>query len=78
MRTKIDQSQDYTARGSRSALERKYIEDHLARQGYTLESIKTLPIMEAKRLMTKACIYASLKMAEIESKVQFQEKIRYE
>ncbi|MEN8172301.1 MAG: hypothetical protein ABFS03_05415 [Chloroflexota bacterium] len=78
MRTKNIHLNDCAARGHQSVLERKYIEIHLARLGHTLESVKTLPIADAKRLMTEACRYASLKMAEIEAKGQFRDRIRYE
>ncbi len=43
MNNKIGQPKDFVPRGPQSALERKYIEDHLSRKGHSFDSIKTLP-----------------------------------
>lgn len=51
-----------------AALERKYIEEYLYRKGYTLQSLQELPEEEAKQLMTEASIYASTRLAEVETK----------
>lgn len=61
-----------------SPLERQFIIDYLAGKGYHLEEIKSLPDQLAKKLMTEACTYASLKLAEIEARSQFRRKIRFE
>lgn len=60
-----------------SPLERRLIIDYLSTKGYHLEDIKSLPKELAKELMTAACTHASLKMAEIEARAQFQRKIHY-
>ncbi len=70
-------NEDCVTVGPQSALEKKYIEDYLAGKGYSLEDLKGLPKDEAKRLMTGACTYASLKLAEVESKAKFRQKIKY-
>ena len=61
-----------------SPLERQLIIDYLSEKGYSLKDIKTLPPNQAKQLMTKACTYASLKLAEIEARSKFRHKIRFE
>lgn len=62
--------------GPQSALERRLIREYLRGKGYRLEDLRRLPKEEAKQLMRQACMYASLKLAEIESKAQFREDIR--
>ena len=59
-----------------SVLERRIIKEYLHDKGYRLEELKKLPEEEAKQLMSEACIYASLKLAEIESRAKFREEIR--
>jgi hypothetical protein len=61
-----------------SALERELITEHLRNKGYRREDLRKLPKEEAKKLMKDACMYASLKLTEIEAKVSFRQKIRYE
>jgi len=60
-----------------SPLERQLIIDYLAEKGYRLEDMKMLPTDLAKKLMTAACTYASLRLAEIEARSQFRRKILY-
>lgn len=59
-------------------LERAYIREYLRNQGHTLESVQKLSEQEKKELMTAACRYAALKMAEIESRARFAETIHGE
>ncbi len=61
--------------GPQSALERKLIEEYLQEKGYTWESVHTLPEEEYHRLMTEACKYASLKLAEVESRAHLRREI---
>ena len=63
-------------KGPQSALERRFIKEYLQEKGYQLEDLKKLPLDESKQLMTEACRYASLKLAEVESKAQFKKDIR--
>lgn len=63
-------------RGPQSVLERRFIIEYLQDKGYRLELLKMLPEEEAKQLMREACKYASLKLAEFESRAQFREEIR--
>jgi len=50
-----------------SSLERKFIKDYLKKKGIQLSDLLFLSKKEAKKLMTEASVYASLKLAEIES-----------
>ena len=61
-----------------SLLERQFIIDFLAEKGYRLEDLKTMRPDLVKELMTGACTYASLKLAEIEARSKFVHKIQYE
>ena len=61
--------------GSKAALEKKYIMEYLGNKGYCLRDLYELSREEARRLMTEACIFASLKLAEVESSAQFVRKI---
>jgi hypothetical protein len=61
-----------------SSLERQLISDYLMEKGYRLETLKILPRNQVKKLMTEACTYASLKLAEIEARSQFRRKIWFE
>ncbi len=62
--------------GPQSALERRFIREYLLDKGYRMEDLPKLPAEEAKKLMREACQYASLKLAEVESRAQFREEIR--
>jgi hypothetical protein len=62
--------------GPQSALEKQLIEEYLDSRGHHLADLRTLPKEEAKRLMEEACRYASLKLAEVESRAHFRSEIR--
>jgi len=66
-----------TEDGPQSALERKLIEEYLSEKGYHLSDLQALPEREARRLMREACNYASLKLAEVESRAQLRKEIHY-
>jgi hypothetical protein len=61
---------------SQSAMERMLLEEYLNMKGYSLSDLDQLPEDQAKSLMRAACQHASLKMAQVESKVHFRDKIR--
>jgi len=63
--------------GPLSALERKLIEEYLTEKGYSLSDLQALPERDARRLMREACNYASLKLAEVESRSQLRKEIHY-
>ena len=61
--------------GPQSALERKYIREYLANQGIDFENLSRLPKDEIEQIMVEACQYASLKLAEVESRAKFRHEI---
>ena len=62
--------------GPHSALEKQLVEDYLKSKGYSRKDLQKLPKETARKLMKEACSYASLKLAELESKSKFREEIR--
>jgi len=62
--------------GTQSAMEKALLEEYLRSKGHSLADLKTMPPERAKALMIEACQYASLKLAQVESKAGFREKIR--
>ncbi|MGD2158139.1 MAG: hypothetical protein PVG14_16750 [Anaerolineales bacterium] len=65
-------------RSPQSALEKELIEKYLRDKGYRMVDLRILPKTQAKKIMKEACLYASLKLAEIESKAGFRHKIKYD
>lgn len=61
--------------GPQSALEIKLIHEYLEGKGYTLAQLDGLPDDEKEQLMREACLYASLKLAEVESRAKFRHEI---
>lgn len=68
--------EDCLKEGPQSVMEKMLLEEYLHKNGYSLADLDVLPETEAKRLMIKACQYASLRMAQVESTAHFREKIR--
>lgn len=64
------------AEGPQSSLERKLIREFLLEKGYRPSDLRTLPRDQAKSLMVAACRYASLRLAEVESRARMREGIR--
>jgi hypothetical protein len=62
--------------GPQSILERALVAEYLIGKGYLISDLKNLDSQLAKRLMLEACQFAALRLAEIESRVNFQQKIR--
>lgn len=56
-------------------LETMYVHEYLLGNGYSIKEIDTLPELEATRLMIDAHQYASLKLAELESRARLRTKI---
>lgn len=63
--------------GPQSALEKRLIAEYLADKGYKAEDLQQMNPEQAKELMQEACRYASLKLAEVESKTKFRKDIQY-
>ncbi len=57
-------------------LEKTHIQAYLSTKGYTLEKLKELPEAEAKALLAEASVYASAKMAEVETRAKFIDNIQ--
>jgi hypothetical protein len=71
-----DRIDHWLGEGPQSTLETKYVTEYLKQKGFALEDLKALPGDEAHQLMKEACQYASLKLAEVESRARFRDKIR--
>jgi hypothetical protein len=54
-----------------AALERALIDEFLTFRGYTRRAVAQLPSSEAASLLSTACEYASLRLAEIESRAHY-------
>ncbi|MFN2195386.1 MAG: hypothetical protein ACK2UW_04600 [Anaerolineales bacterium] len=65
------------ANGPQSILERALIAEFLLAKGYLLSDLENLPEQEAKDLMKAACLYAGLRLAEIEAKAKFRRTISW-
>jgi hypothetical protein len=60
-------------------LELMFIDDYLREKGYgSIKELCHLPENQAKQLMIDACKFASARLAEIESRAGFQQKIHFE
>lgn len=75
MRARTDEFERYLSEGPQTALEKRYIKEHLRDKGYQLQDLGQLPEEKSKQLMREACAYASLKLAEVESRARFKQKI---
>ncbi len=76
MKSGFSEQEDSIFEGPESALERMLIESYLKDKGISsIKELSKLPKDEAKRLMSEACKYASLKLAEVESTDRFQKDI---
>lgn len=65
-----------SAEGSKSLLERTLIAEYLLSKGYLMSDLRELPPQVAKSLMREACRFSALRLAEIEAKAEFRQKIR--
>jgi hypothetical protein len=61
-----------------SALTLQLIRVYLKEEGYTRQDLLNLPEKKAHQIMGQAYRYAALKLAEIESRAKFKQKIRFE
>lgn len=58
-----------------AGLERIFMQVYLRGKGHTWHSVHELPEQEAKRLMAEASVFASTKLAEVETRAQFMHDI---
>lgn len=61
-----------------SALEKQLIQSYLLEKGYQRIDINKMPLHRSRELLAAASCYASLKLAEIESRSKFLKKIHFE
>ncbi|MBK9053589.1 MAG: hypothetical protein IPL78_22615 [Chloroflexi bacterium] len=61
--------------GPQSAMEKMLLHEYLQGKGYQLADLQGLPEAQVKALMTEACQYASLRLAQVESTAHLREKI---
>jgi hypothetical protein len=54
-----------------------FIEEYLHGAGLSFKSICDLPAEEARQIMIKASVYASVKLAEIEDRAQLVESLHH-
>lgn len=65
--------------GPETHLESMFIEEYLQTKGYSsIKDLCHLTEAEAKKILIEACKFASLKLAEIESRVRLTHEIHYE
>jgi hypothetical protein len=64
------------AEGPQSVLERTLIAEYLLGKGYLMSDLGELPPQLAKSLMREARRFSALRLAEIESRAKFRQKIR--
>ena len=57
-------------------LETSFIDEYLRNNDQTRESLRKLPADVAHRIMSEASIYASSKLAEIDSRVRYTHNIK--
>jgi hypothetical protein len=62
--------------GPQAPLEMMFIDEYLHTKGFSsIKELCNLPENEAKQLMIDACRFASLKLAEIESRAKFRTEL---
>lgn len=62
-------------KGPQSVLETMLLEEYLHGKGYSLSDMHLLPSEQANNLMKEACQYASLQLAQVESKAHFRDRV---
>ena len=75
----INKNDKYPAsvKGPKADLELMYIAEYLREKGYSIRELNDLPETESTRLMTEASQYASLKLAELESRARLRNEIHH-
>jgi hypothetical protein len=59
-----------------SELERQLINEFLLSKGYHKSDLQKLPEDQRKVLLIEACMYAAVRLADIEAKSKFKKKIK--
>ena len=60
----------FILRDQQEELAHSFVEEYLQREGYSFETLGTLPVERIRRVMIQASIYASTRLAEIEDRAQ--------
>jgi len=60
----------FVLRDRQEKLAHFYVEEYLATQGVSFETLFTLPIEQTRKLMVQASIYASVKLAELDDRAE--------
>ena len=71
----VNGSNEEPVQDPRADLEMMYIGEYLLEKGYLAKDLDMLPEQQALKLMTEASRYASLKLAELESRARLRIKI---
>ena len=61
--------------GPESGLERKLIAEYLHSKGFRMADLRHMPKEQRKVLMKEACLFAAIRLANIEAKTKFRRKI---
>ncbi|MCC7164124.1 MAG: hypothetical protein IT331_16640 [Anaerolineae bacterium] len=69
--------EEFVLKDKQEKLAHTFIEEYLHNRGQSFETLRTLPPEDAKQLMIKASIHASLKLAEIEERAQMVTELRH-
>ncbi|HEX6292319.1 MAG TPA: hypothetical protein VFZ66_24240 [Herpetosiphonaceae bacterium] len=67
--------QETIAQGAQAQLERAYIEQYLNNLGYTEETLRNLPEMQVRQIMSAASLFASIKLTEVEARSHWAEEL---
>jgi hypothetical protein len=67
----------FALRDPEEKLAHSLIEEYLRREGYSFEMLGTLPAERITPLMVKACVYASNKLAEIQTRADLVSKLHH-
>jgi hypothetical protein len=59
-------------------VEKMYIAEYLKGKGYTLEDVASLPETVARALLEEASLYASLRLAELETGAALFDKLHFD
>lgn len=79
MKLPIPQQGTPDSNSPQAPLETMFIDEYLQRKGFSsLKELCELPEAEAKKIIVEAFKFASLKLAEIESKAKFRGEIHYQ
>jgi hypothetical protein len=68
---------DFIANDPNAHLEQAFIEEFLARHGHTPASLQALPEEQRAALLKEACLYASGRITEVESRAHYVDEMHH-